>query len=170
MGHHESVVWWCFGRRIHYRALHTYIQSEDTGASFGSCVGLCNGSSDPLHSGRGDRTCENAGRSHPRATAWQAVRCVFFLLVGRPPSLDVSFTHPFLPTCPQYVFADVMNQQLYTTTDYGRHFSRIQLDFRPREISMHSRDARLILAYDKEDPIKRVRSRSAERGTGSVSE
>ncbi len=56
--------------------------------------------------------------------------------------------------CSQYVFADVTNKYIFTTRNYGRTFSRIQVDFRPREISMHSSDPDLILAYDKD--IKRV--------------
>ena len=56
----------------------------------------------------------------------------------------------------QYVFADVINKMIFTTTDYGRRFTKYNVDFRPKEISMHSTDEQLILAYDKDDPLKRV--------------
>ena len=56
----------------------------------------------------------------------------------------------------QYVFADVINKVIFTTTDYGRRFTKYNVVFRPKEISMHSTDEQLILAYDKDDPLKRV--------------
>ena len=57
----------------------------------------------------------------------------------------------------QYVFADVLHKVIFTTTNYGRTFRKTSVDFVPREISMHSKDENLILAYDKEDDRKRVR-------------
>ena len=50
----------------------------------------------------------------------------------------------------------MINKVIFTTTDYGRRFTKYNVDFRPKEISMHSTDEQLILAYDKDDPLKRV--------------
>lgn len=61
----------------------------------------------------------------------------------------------------QYVFTDTTNKYIFTTTDYVNTVSSYKLDFTPDDITFDERKPFSLLAYDKVDRLRRVRSTSA---------
>ncbi|RWS17123.1 sortilin-related receptor-like protein [Dinothrombium tinctorium] len=50
-----------------------------------------------------------------------------------------------------FVFTDIVNNYLFTTKDFGKSFTTIPLKFTPTIVSLHKKNANLILALDKND-------------------
>lgn len=57
----------------------------------------------------------------------------------------------------QLVFADVKNGVIFTTTDSGKTFNRIKLNFSPSDISFQVDEPFTFLAHDKIKPSREVR-------------
>lgn len=55
-----------------------------------------------------------------------------------------------------YIFADIINSYIFTTTDYGVSFTPIKLDFKPKTVSIHPTKPTVVLGMDDEDARKRL--------------
>ncbi|KAK6173276.1 hypothetical protein SNE40_016756 [Patella caerulea] len=70
-------------------------------------------------------------------------------------TIDSYYNSPALNS--HYVFSDIINNCTFTSRDYGQTFrTHCDLPFRPRSISLHPTDENVILAFDKEDPNKKL--------------
>jgi hypothetical protein len=56
----------------------------------------------------------------------------------------------------QYIFTDITNNYLFTTTNYGQTFTPIHVQFKPKTISIHPTKPTVVLAMDENDLRKRV--------------
>ena len=56
----------------------------------------------------------------------------------------------------QYIFGDINNKYIFTTTDYGASFTSIQVPFRPKTISIHRTKPNIVLGMDDEESRKMV--------------
>ena len=55
-----------------------------------------------------------------------------------------------------YIFTDITNNYLFTTTNYGQTFTPIRVQFKPKTISIHPTKPTVVLAMDENDLRKRL--------------
>lgn len=56
----------------------------------------------------------------------------------------------------QFVFTDVKNKFIFTTSNHGRDIQRIQLNFTPSEVVFHELLPSIFFVHDKNDNDKKV--------------
>ena len=57
----------------------------------------------------------------------------------------------------RYIFTDLRNDTIYTTTNFGRKISKVaNLPFKPSLLSMHLTKPWIVLALDKSSPNKEL--------------
>lgn len=79
---------------------------------------------------------------------------LFMLPNGKPASIARFFNHPKVNS--HYVFTDITNRQMFTTTDSVNTVQSYPLDFAPDDITFDERKPFSIIAYDKTDRLRRL--------------
>ncbi|KAJ8982348.1 hypothetical protein NQ317_013098, partial [Molorchus minor] len=69
-------------------------------------------------------------------------------------TLEKFYNHPKYNT--HFVFTDIKHNLMYVTTDYGRNFKRLDLNFTPSDVSFHELHPSTFVVLDKNDTYQKL--------------
>ncbi|XP_054719384.1 sortilin-related receptor-like [Uloborus diversus] len=73
---------------------------------------------------------------------------------GKPAVISTFYISPVSNS--HYIFTDVIHNYIFTTRDYAKTFESHSVEFCPDVIAMHPTNSEIILAIDKNDPLKKL--------------
>lgn len=78
----------------------------------------------------------------------------FKLSSGEYATVEKFYNHPKYNT--HFVFTDINNKMLFTTSDHGANIQHVALNFTPHDVSFEEYNPQTILVYDKMHPKQRL--------------